>query len=239
MDEENIEVVSSEDGGNGLPPETPSTQAPEQESVKDVVVPQETTPEEPAKTPEVELFDLPDGRKVDAQTLSREFKENFLPEFTRKSQALAELEKAKQTKTTDVKPYQDPEWQPQTYAELIELAKQEVKSDLQREQMEALQQRQAIEDSISQQLGEIKQIEPSFNENALFVHATKYGFKDLKLAHQNMKDMSEMAKKVQETTAKNIAKRNDPVSMTPGATGAKPNPSQFGTAVEYLRSLGK
>jgi hypothetical protein len=42
---------------------------------------------------DVELFDLPDGRKVDAATLSKEWKENFMPEFTKRSQALAEKER--------------------------------------------------------------------------------------------------------------------------------------------------
>ena len=43
---------------------------------------------------EENLFDLPDGRKVDAKTLSKEWKENFYPEFTRRSQTLREYERA-------------------------------------------------------------------------------------------------------------------------------------------------
>ena len=46
------------------------------------------------ETPEVELFELPDGRKVDSSTLSKEWKENFYPEFTRRSQKLADIERA-------------------------------------------------------------------------------------------------------------------------------------------------
>jgi hypothetical protein len=42
---------------------------------------------------ETELFELPDGRKVDAATLSKEWKENFMPEFTKRSQTLAEIER--------------------------------------------------------------------------------------------------------------------------------------------------
>ena len=52
-----------------------------------------------------------------------------------------------------------------------------------------------------------------------------------------MKDMSEVIKKAVKTTADNIQKRNDPVSITPGGTGNKPDPSQFATAQDYLRSL--
>lgn len=45
------------------------------------------------ETKEQELFELPDGRKVDALTLSKEWKEKFYPEFTRRSQALADFRK--------------------------------------------------------------------------------------------------------------------------------------------------
>ena len=43
-----------------------------------------------------ELFDLPDGRKVPAGELSKEWKENFYPEFTRRSQQLSEYRKAEE-----------------------------------------------------------------------------------------------------------------------------------------------
>jgi predicted NAD-dependent protein-ADP-ribosyltransferase YbiA (DUF1768 family) len=48
-----------------------------------------------SETPEKELYELPDGRKVDSATLSKEWKENFYPEFTRRSQKLAEIERQK------------------------------------------------------------------------------------------------------------------------------------------------
>jgi predicted NAD-dependent protein-ADP-ribosyltransferase YbiA (DUF1768 family) len=47
-----------------------------------------------SETPEESLFELPDGRKVDASTLSKEWKENFYPEFTRRSQQLADIKRA-------------------------------------------------------------------------------------------------------------------------------------------------
>ena len=52
-----------------------------------------------------------------------------------------------------------------------------------------------------------------------------------------MKDISEDIKKAQKVTADNINKRVDPVSIKPGASGTQPNPSNFGNAVEFLRSL--
>lgn len=56
----------------------------------------EQSPKEQSETTKVdqELYDLPDGRKVDAKTLSREWKENFMPDYTKKSQRLSEYEKS-------------------------------------------------------------------------------------------------------------------------------------------------
>ena len=67
-------------------------QAQEGAQVEQPVEEQSETTE--SETPEKELFELPDGRKVDSATLSKEWKENFYPEFTRRSQKLAEIERA-------------------------------------------------------------------------------------------------------------------------------------------------
>lgn len=224
--EDTIEVVPSEENGN-VPAEAPS----EQPITAPVEEPEQPTVSEP------ELFELPDGRKVDAGTLSKEWKENFAPEFTRKSQALAELEKGKTINPSTEKPYEKPDWQPQTYDELLKVAEERVLNTLTQREQQKIDQDKALENAVVTQLTELKTADPSLNENALFLHATKYGFRDLKAAHQNMKDMSDMVKKVADTTAKNIAKRNDPVSASPGAGGSRPNPSQFSSAQDYLRSI--
>lgn len=233
--EDNIEVVLSEESGN-VPAEAPSEQS--QVEAPAVVETEKTEqPAQPAEPKEPELFELPDGRKVDAETLAKEWKQNFLPDYTRKSQTLAEIEKGKTINPTTEKPYQDPNWRPNTWQEAIELAKQEALQEIEAKDKARAEQQQALENAVVTQLNEVKSIDPTVNENALFLHANKYGFRDLKAAHQNMKDMSDLAKKVQTTTAANIAKRNDPVSVSPGATGTRPDPSQFQNAVEYLRSL--
>lgn len=232
--EENMEVAPSEDNGN-VPAEAPSEQ-PVVETPAEAGAETTEQPAEPAEPAEPELFELPDGRKVDAETLSREWKENFAPEFTRKSQELAAL-KPDNLPTNTEKPYQNPEWQPQTWQEAIELAKREALGEIEAKEQAKIEQQQAIENAVVTQLTELKAVDPNLNENALFLHASKYGFRDLKAAHQNMKDFSEQAKKVQSTTATNIAKRNDPVSVSPGATGARPDPAGFGSAIDYLRSL--
>lgn len=233
MDEENVDVAPSEENGN-MPIDAPSE--PVEIPEVDTDVETDGEPAQPAEPTEPELFELPDGRKVDADTLSKEWKDNFLPEFTRKSQTLAELEKSKINQTPD-NPLADPNYQPQTYAELAAQIEAQIAGKEQAREQARIEARQNLETTVVSQLEEVKKSDPQLNENALFLHATKYGFQDLKLAHQNMKDMADMAKKVQTTTAQNIAKRNDPVSVSPGATGARPDPSAFATAAEYLRSL--
>lgn len=229
MEPESIAVAPSEDNGN-VSVETEPTPAPAEPTTPETpAAPVETaTPAEP----EAELFELPDGRKVDAETLTKEWKENFLPDYTRKSQALAAKEVTKPTS-----PLEDPNYTPQTYAELAAQIEAQTIAKIEARESEKVEQQRAVETAIDWQLAEIKKADPALNENSLFLHANKYGFRDLKQAHQNMRDMSDMAKKVQATTAANIAKRSDPVSVSPGATGGRPEPSQFATAVDYLNAV--
>ncbi len=232
MEDETIEAAPSEDNGNvavetETPVETPS------ETVVEPETPAETV-EEPAPEPEVPLFETPDGRKVDAETLAREWKEKFMPDYTRKSQELAAV-KAPIDKPTD--PYADPSYVPGTYAELLQAAEERALKAIEDKQNAAIEARQAVENEVGAQLTAIKAIDPTVNESALFNHATKYGFRDLAMAHANMKDMSATIKQVQKVTAENIAKRSDPISVAPGATGTRPDPSQFSSSIEYLRSL--
>ena len=214
-----------------------SIQAPSEEPVVETeptiepVTP--TEPQEPVQPTEPELYELPDGRKVDAETLSKEWKENFYPEYTRKSQELAQVKQTPQTAPSEPKE----EWVPQTYEEIIEKAKQEVFRTIEQTEQQRVEAQQKIEMEVSTQLESLKKTDPTLNENALFQHAMKYKFTDLQLAHQNMKDMNMLVKNVQETTAKNIAKRQDPVSITPGAGVGRPDPRAFGSATDFLRSI--
>lgn len=229
--EESIAVDNSASTMEETPIETPSEPAAPETPAEKVETAQ---PAEPV----AELFELPDGRKVDAVTLTKEWRENFLPDYTRKSQDLAKLKTEilpdKQPKES---PYADPNYIPQSYDEIIKAAKDEALKEWDARKEAEVEHSRAIESEVVNQLNEIKKSDSTLNENALFLHATKYGFRDLKLAHQNMKDMSDVVKKTQETTVKNIAKRNDPVSISPGASGAKLNPDDFGSAKEYLRAL--
>lgn len=226
--DESIEVVPSE--------ETTSTPS-------EPIEKEETTTESPVEPTEPVVeesnkFELPDGRKVDGETLAREWKENFLPEFTRKSQALAEYERAKDINNNPKdSPYANPEYVPSSYEELLQVAEERALKAIENKRAEEIERQQAIENEVASQLSDIKAIDPNLNENELFLHANKFGFRDLRLAHQNMKYVSEAIKKTQESTVKNIAKRADPVSTTSRPTGTVPNPSSFQTARDFLKSL--
>lgn len=231
--EETIDVAPSEENGN-VPLETPSEEAPTDNPTEEVPAVEVETEEAPVTE---ELYELPDGRKVDAATLQTEWKENFAPEFTRRSQELADL-KRQNLPEAPTSPYADPDYVPESYEEILMVAEQRALAAIEAKETERVMQQKASEDAVVAQLEEVKKIDPSIDENKLFLHANKYGFRDLKQAHQNMRDMSNVVKTTQKNTAVNIAKRVDPVSTAPGSpTGSRPDPSAFASAQEYLRSL--
>lgn len=241
--ESNMELVDS--SAPPAPPapaeekkEEPSPEAPETK----VEAPADPTPD---TTPTVEpvLYELPDGRKVDAETLAKEFKENFLPEFTRKSQALAEIERKKGLNSPEDEgpAWKKPDYVPKDYGEVIEIAKQEAIRELQNASVAERERVEAVQKEVDTQLEDLKKIDPKLDENALFVHANKYGFRDLKQAHSNMADMKKALVDVEQRTVKNLKTREaDPIST--GAGGEAPDTSgydpkemsQFEGAAEYL-----
>lgn len=239
MSDETMSVEPSADNGN-VPVEAPSEQPIEP------VIPAEG-PKEAAPTalPEAQLFELPDGRKVDGTTLQKEWKENFLPDYTRKSQTLADIEKAKNNKPNETTedPYTKPDYVPQSYREIIDAAKKELSVEQKAERQAEIDNQKAFEENISNQISELKKTDPNLSTDALFHHSNtyfaKYGvkFPDLKSAYSHMKDVSELTKTVQQTTAKNIAKRSDPVSSTGKASGVTPQRAQFQNARDFYQAI--
>lgn len=191
------------------------------EAVQSTEVNQEPTTQEPV-TPqepqeidnqggasEPELYELPDGRKVDAQTLSKEWKENFYPEYTRKSQ---ELSKVKGQSEPVIDELTD-DYQPQTYAEIIKLAEERAVNRIKIEQEQQIKYRQQVEESISKEIEEIKKDDPNVNENAVYQHANKWGFTSLKQAYENMKEIKKVEQTTEQRVVKNIqARQSDPIS---------------------------
>lgn len=241
--EESMAVEPSEDQGN-IPVDAPSEQQPAEEAPAS----EETLTEEPGSQPPAEepsqpaMYELPDGRKVTADELYKEHTENLLPEFTRRSQKLSELEGKNQTQpdhsqSEKPNPYADPNYIPQTYEEIIAAAEERALARVEARERQAIETRQAVETQVASEIEEIKKTDPGVNTDQLFAHAVKYGFSDLKAAHQNMKDMSALVEKTQKATVQNVVKRTDPVSKTNQPSGSKPHPSQFQSAGDYLNAI--
>lgn len=221
-------------------PETPSTD----------VVP-ETPPASPAQEPEIktpaeqDLFELPDGRKVDGKTLAREWKENFYPDYTRKSQELAKSKKVETHINKEGAPnepaWKRPDYEPKTYAEIIEAAKSLTIDTLRAEREAEQEQMQRVTQEIDSTITELKAADATLDENSLFQHATKYGFRDLRQAYANMKDMRAVEKQVEQRVVQNIkARGTDPVSggQAPKDSGVDiANISNFRSAQEYLSHI--
>lgn len=188
--------------------------------------------------PAVQLYDLPDGRKVTGEEVAQEYK-NLLSDYTRKSQKIAEIEKA--PPKDDTPAWQKPDYTPSSYAEIVEIAKQAALDEIQNrsaaEQAQVAQMTQQIDNTIN----ELKKIDPTLDENSLFQHATKYGFRDLTVAYSNMKDMRAAIKDAQDMTVKNLKSRStDPVSggSVPGEGGIdRAATSNFRSAQEYLAHI--
>jgi hypothetical protein len=242
MPESNAELTPSvpETPSEPTTPETPAIETP------DTPTPETPAAETPADTPPAEtLYDLPDGRKVDAATLQKEWKENFLPDYTRKSQTLAEIQRAQNPPNLNNEPeWKKPDYVPKSYAEVIEIAKQEALRE-QSAQVQAAQAREtALATEIDGQIAELKKADSTLDENALFQHANKYGFTNLKSAHANMVDLKKVAIETEQRVLKNVKTREaDPVAVgsggnTPSDDGYDPAVAgQFSSAVEYLQAL--
>jgi len=200
----------------------------------DTDAPAETTP-----AAENELYELPDGRKVDAATLSQEWKENFMPEFTRRSQDLAAFRQGQQRspEPAEADPLNDPDYIPPTYGTLAEQIEQRILGGMQARQQAEQDARQSLEDGAVAQLTEVKQSDPTVNEGRLLQHAMKYQFTDLRLAHASMRDTDAAVKAAMTHTKDNGTARIDPVSNRPGAAGTTLNPDAFASSVDYLRAL--
>ena len=238
MPDDNVEVAPSEDQGN-VPIDAPVSPSQPTEPAAPAATEPVATTEVPAV--EAQLFELPDGRKVDGETLAQEYR-NLLPEFTRKSQELAKLTGGNQPVTqpnqpATENPLADPNYVPQTYEELAAVIEARAIAAIEGREKAKADAQTALENQVTEQLTEVKKLDPNVSENALFLHATKYHFTDLRTAYQNMKDMNLIVKKAVTTTTQNIQKRADPVSAQPGGGAGQPNPSNFGSAVDYLRSL--
>lgn len=186
-------------------PETPKVETP---AVVEAPVIQETPVVE---TPQAPLYDLPDGRKVPGEVVKEEY-QNLLKDYTQKSQKLAAYENINKPKE-DVPEWKRPEYVPQTYAEVIEIAQRQAIESIKNERLEEENRMKETAKFVDSQIAELRQTDPSLDENALFQHATKYGFRDLKSAHTNFRAIKDAELAAEQRTLKNLKARGiDPVT---------------------------
>lgn len=203
------------------------------------------TPDSPAETPAVDapseiLYDLPDGRKVTGEVVREEYG-NLMRDYTQKSQRLAAYEKVANPEIKNVPDWQKPDYVPTSYAEIIQIAKQQAKDEIRQEREQEETQKTELSSQIEAELAEIKKVDPNLNENSLFLHANKYGFRDLSKAYENMKALNDAKLSTEQRTVKNIqARKDNPVAGKPGtASPTAPvygDHNQYGSALEYLQA---
>lgn len=222
------------------PEETPEVDVPD-------TVDADTEPGDKGVEP---LYELPDGRKLTGEELRKEYAENLLPDYTRKSQRLAELERTPKPdnsfKEEKVPSWKDPEYVPQSYAEVIEIATEEAEKRILEKSQKETQLQQQMAEKVEGELSEIRLIDPNLDEKSLFEHANKYGFTNLKAAHSNIKAIKDAVFQAEQRTLKNLDSRKKiPVAGPSTQKEAETEGitlEDFGsnmTPMEYLRSLKK
>lgn len=174
-----------------------------------------------------ELYELPDGTKVDAETLTKEWRDNFMPEFTRRSQELASFKTSAQP-TVEQKPaeapWQDPDWVPENYQQLAQQIAIQSKAEIYQQILEEAgreeQEAKMRQEYMTREIEQLKQLDPKVNVNAVLSHASKYAFPSLIPAFQNMKAIEDAERRVEERVIKNMKLRaGEPVGTSAGAGG--------------------
>lgn len=203
----------------------------------------EETAESEAQEPnEPQLYELPDGSMVDGETLAKSYRE-LLPEYTKATQRLSAIENKKEE--PQAQPWDNPEWEAQTTAELLQAAEARALARISAQQQQAQErakaEQQAIEEYVNKETEELQKLDPDVDVNAVMAHAAKYGFSSLLKAHANFKDMQQDKQLAQERAVKNAEKKKDNVSheTVKGADGIQV-PSNMGLregAHEALRQL--
>lgn len=232
---DDLQVELTDNDGGAI--DTPIIDQPTETKQQETTETETKVVEEPVVTEQ--LVKLPDGREVNAQQAAEEY-QKLLSDYTRKSQKLATYESGNKEITNKEVPKTD-EWVPQTWEEVIAKAKAEAIAEVESKANAEAQHHQEILNTVQSQLEEIKKIDPTVNDTALFSHATKYGFTDLSKAHANMKDMHKTIDKVREDTARNLQKRNaEPISGAANSgTSVDPDVYQptHGSALDFLNSI--
>lgn len=136
------------------------------------------------------LYEMPDGRKLTADQVHAEYN-NLLPDYTRKSQELAKLtgkpnEQQGQPDPNDpLAKFKDPNYQPQSWAEVLEAAKLLVDNDLKAKDeatKKEQQEREAVSKQIDEAVAKIKETDKALDEEDMFTYAAEKAKKGVQYA---------------------------------------------------------
>ena len=207
-----------------------------------VVAPVEAVPA--VTPPEVTQYEMPDGTKADAETLAKAWKENFMPEYTRKSQELAALKQSlapKEDKPVDApNPLDNPDWSPENYGQLSSAIEQKVWKQILESAGEEERQAQERDAYIQREVQELKTLDKDVDVNRVMAHAAKYAYPSLLPAFQNMKAMEDAVRMAEERVLKNIQARSAaPVGSPTGGSAAVSFPADVRTGLEKARYILK
>ena len=193
--------------------------------------------DQPSKTSQEELYDLPDGRKVTAKVLQQEWKQNFMPDYTKKSTELKRIKEERESikeepKPVAKEPWEEPGWQPKTWQEVFEAGKRATLREVSPLLSEVEQGRQQREltaqatKAAETEMASIKESDPRVNEEAVYQHANKFGFSNLTQAYNNMKAMKELEKITEAKVLKNLkARQGDNVGISVPGTETDNTPT--------------
>ncbi|MBI4151612.1 hypothetical protein HY496_01465 [Candidatus Woesearchaeota archaeon] len=208
---------------------------------------------------EPQTYELPDGRQVSAEELAREWKENFLPDYTRKSQELSNLKKTPdggQPPVQNQNPWTDPNYVPKTWEEIFaEVEKRlDTKTQAQREQeLVAQKEKEELNKQIDASILKIKETDKTLNEDDMFRYAAEEAKKGVQYStvealYGNYKQIEQARLQGQRDALKNIQNRQGAGTGvgSGGPPGSQPvdlnvlrkSPSIADAVQDHLRRLG-
>uniref|UniRef100_A0A6M3IM86 Uncharacterized protein n=1 Tax=viral metagenome TaxID=1070528 RepID=A0A6M3IM86_9ZZZZ len=147
----------------------------------------------------------------------------LLPEFTQKSQKLAELEKANKL-PEDLPSYKKEDWNPKTMPELAKAIEEAEERGMNRA-LGTLEQRQAEATKVKQEVDDfvtdIKRSDKDFDEQDFFSYASKHKFPvktidDLRAVHSSYDELQKTAESSKEDGRKGKEGRRDRVNNPAG-----------------------
>ena len=203
-----------------------------------VETPAETSAETPAEQPAVEGGEeaTPELTKIgDKEYTPEELAElqkkgsnydNLLPEFTRKSQELAELKDKPKPNTDSGKadetkaPYEDPNWKPETYAELT-AAILDAKAQGMKEVLAVLEKKETdankVKEDVDNFITDVRKTSKNFDEKEFFNFASRYKVPVNTL--DDLKNILEMYNDFQKLSAGDVKKVGEDDKVHKGKTG--------------------